>query len=412
MGKEYNLTKYACYITNISQAVVSSFSPLLFVTFREKYGISFTLLGLLVVINFSTQLLIDLIFSFFEKYFNVEKTVKLMPFLTFAGLVIYAVMPMIFPGAAYLWIALGTVVFSVSAGLNEVLSSPVIAAIPSDNPDREMSKLHSTYAWGVVFVVLISTLYIKIFGGESWNYLALIWALVPLTAFCMFQKAKFPVVESSHGEEKGNKKFCFGIMLCFACIFLGGAAECTMTQWASGYLETAVGIPKIFGDVFGVALFAMLLGLGRTAYAKWGKNILSVMLIGMMGAFLCYTVCAISLNPAVSLVACVLTGICVSMLWPGMIILVGEKFADSTVAVYAIMAAGGDLGASVSPQLVGLISDKIALSEKALALAQNLNITAEQIGMRAGLLISALFPLLGVILLIYLKSYFKRREKI
>ena len=41
-------------------------------TFREMYNISYTLLGTLVLTNFCTQLTVDLIFSFFTKYFNIK----------------------------------------------------------------------------------------------------------------------------------------------------------------------------------------------------------------------------------------------------------------------------------------------------------------------------------------------------
>ncbi len=157
--EKYKLTKKACYLTGITMAISSNLSPLLFLTFRDMYGLSYTLLGLLVVINFFTQLAIDLIFTFLTKYFNIHKTVKLTPFIVFVGLILYAILPMLFPDTAFLWIVLGTVIFSVASGLSEVLISPVIAAIPSKNPEREMSKLHSMYAWGVVGVVIVSTLF-------------------------------------------------------------------------------------------------------------------------------------------------------------------------------------------------------------------------------------------------------------
>ncbi len=113
---------------------VFSLPPLLFVTFQDMYGISYTLLGTLVLINFCTQLSIDLIFSFFAKYFNIHKTVKIMPLLTSAGLFIYAVVPTLMPQYAYPGLVLGTVIFSVAAGLCEVLLSPLIAALPSEHP--------------------------------------------------------------------------------------------------------------------------------------------------------------------------------------------------------------------------------------------------------------------------------------
>ena len=63
--------QYACYSANITMAVVGNLSPVLFLTFRSLYGISFSLLGLLVLINFVTQLGVDLVFSFFSYKFNI-----------------------------------------------------------------------------------------------------------------------------------------------------------------------------------------------------------------------------------------------------------------------------------------------------------------------------------------------------
>ena len=83
--------KLACYTANISMSVVTNLSPVLFLTFHSLYGISYTLLGLLVFINYVTQLSVDLVFSFFSYKFNIPKTVKIMPLLTVIGLFIYAV---------------------------------------------------------------------------------------------------------------------------------------------------------------------------------------------------------------------------------------------------------------------------------------------------------------------------------
>ena len=75
--------KYACYTVNVIMAVVTNLSPLLFMTFRSLYSISYSLLGTLVLIFFCTQLGIDLIFSFFSHKFNIQKTVRVLPWLTF-----------------------------------------------------------------------------------------------------------------------------------------------------------------------------------------------------------------------------------------------------------------------------------------------------------------------------------------
>ena len=241
-------------------------------------------------------------------------------------------------------------------------------------------------------------------------YLALFWSIEPFIAFLLFRKAKLPALDNFGGAKKTGKLFNKGVLLCTFCIFLGGAAECTMSQWASGFIEKAIGAPKLFGDLLGVALFGVFLGTGRTLYSKYGKNIVNVLLFGMLGATVCYFVAGFVLNPIVAIGACALTGLCTSMLWPGTLIYVEEKIPNVGVAIYALMAAGGDLGASIAPQLLGIISDKFTLSDFATKTAQMLNVSAEQIGMRAGLLVAGVFPFAGVMLVLYMKKYFKKSE--
>ena len=409
---DYKLTKNACYLTGMIMAIAANLPPLLFLTFRETYNLSYTLIGLLVVIFYFTQLLIDLVFTFFTKFFNIHKAVRTTPFIVFLGLIIYAVLPSLFPKTAFLWIFIGTIVFSVASGLAEVLLSPVIAAIPSKNPEREMSKLHSMYAWGVVVVVILSTLFLLFFGNDNWMYLTLLWSIVPLIAFLMFLKAKLPQMDDLGSEKKQTKILNKGIVLCTLCIFFGGAAECTMSQWASSFIENAIGVDKVYGDILGVAIFAFLLGTGRTLYSKYGKNIINVLTFGMLGAVICYFVASLSLTPVLGIIACALTGICTSMLWPGTLIYVEEKFTNVPVAIYALMAAGGDMGASVAPQFVGIVSDKFSLTGLAQSISQTLSISTEQVSMRAGLFVAGFFPVMGVICIFLMRKYFKKDRKL
>jgi len=409
--KSFKITKFACFFSYVAMSSVFSLPPLLFLTFRETYGISYTLLGTLVLINFCTQLAIDLTFTFFSKFFNIKLTVRIMPLLTSLGLVIYALVPTFAPDYAYTGLVIGTVIFSVAAGLCEVLLSPLVAAIPSKNPERDMSLLHSLYAWGVLAVVLISTLFLHFAGTDKWMYLTLFWAALPIICSILYCMSPFPDLDvsnsSSHSSDTGRKKI-LGLALCTACIFIGGAAENSMTNWISAYMESALRIPKIFADIVGLALFAMLLGLGRTLYAKYGKNISRVLLLGMIGATACYIVAGLSPNVILSAIACVLTGFCTSMLWPGTLILMEEKIPAPGVAAYALMAAGGDLGSSIAPQLLGIITDTVSASAFAKELSEKLSLSPEQIGMKAGMLTAALFPLIGVFLLLFIIRYYKK----
>lgn len=405
----YKRTKYACYYTYLAMSSVFSLPPLLFATFRELYGISYTLLGTLVLINFCTQLCVDLIFSFFSKYFNIHKTIRAMPLLTAAGLCTYALIPMMFPAYAYIGLVAGTVLFSVSAGLAEVLVSPTVAALPSDTPDKDMSMLHSLYGYGLVGVVLISTICLELIGKEYWMYLTFFWAVLPVIASVMLMKSQLPDmnVEHSKTEKSGSKYRTVGLILCMMCIFLGACAENTMSNWISLYTEKVLHMPKIWGDILGMCLFAVLLAVTRTAYAKYGKNIFRVLCISMAGSVICYMLIAVSLNDIFSLTACVALGVFTSMLWPGTLILMEERVPMVGVAAYALMASGGDMGASVAPQTLGIIVDKISITQWAENLGSTMFLTAEEVGFKVGMLMAGVFPTLGLILLAYMKKYFK-----
>ncbi len=406
-------TKFTCYFTYLAMSSVFGLPPLLFATFRERYGISYTLLGSLVLVNFCTQLGIDLIFSFFTKYFNIHRTIRLMPLVTATGLCVYAAVPVLFPQHAYAGLVIGTFIFSVAAGLGEVLVSPTVAALPSDTPEKDMSVLHSLYAYGFVGVVLLSTLFLQFIGNENWMYLTLGWAVLPVVASVLLMTARLPDMDLEHHEtasavESGHRTR--SLLLCFACIFLGACAENTMSNWISVYTERVLHMSKVWGDIFGMSLFAILLGLTRTAYAKYGRNIFRVLMLSMVGAIACYLTVAFSPSAVLSLIACASLGVCTSMLWPGTLILMQEKVPSVGVAAYALMAAGGDLGASVAPQTLGIIVDHISLSEWAETFGGALSLSPEQVGFKIGMLIATIFPILGVFLLMYMKTYFKTQS--
>ncbi len=404
----FKRVKLACYMANITMAIVANITPLLFVTFRNMYGISYSLLGALVLINYITQLTIDLIFSFFSYKFNIAKTVKITPIISAVGLALFGLTPILFKDSVYLGLVLSTVIFSISAGLAEVLISPTIAAIPSDNPEAEMSKLHSIYAWGVVGVVIFTTLFLFLFGSHNWQWLMLIFMASPLVCAALFMSSKIPEMET---PEKASGSIQFiknkGVWLCVFAIFLGGASECTMAQWASSYLEQALSIPKIWGDVFGVALFSVALGMGRTLYSKIGKNITKVLWLGAIGATACYLIAAVSPFAIIGLFACAFTGFCTSMLWPGSLIVASEKFPMGGVMIFALMAAGGDFGAAVGSQMVGVITDLSIETSFFQNLAASLSLSPEQFGMKFAMTIGSLFPIVAIIVYSHINRKWK-----
>ena len=413
LNLDFKRTKLACYAAYFTMASIFCVPPILFVTFREIYGISYTLLGTLVLVNFFTQLGVDLVFTVFSKHFNTKIAVRVMPMVTSIGLLVYALIPMLFPNIAYVGLLIGTIIFSISAGLSEVLLSPMIAAIPSDNPQRDMSLLHSLYAFGTFTMILLSTVFLKIFGTHNWAYLIMLLACLPLIPAVLFMISPMPNMqeEVSASVTLGDtKRRAVGLALCVACIFFGSCAENAMSNWISTYMENALGINKLVGDVLGAAAFAILLGIARISYARFGKNITRTLLISMIAATFCYLVVGLSSNVIVAFIACIATGFCTSMLWPGTLIMMEEKIPHAGVAAFALMASGGDLGASVAPQLLGVVVDKVSTTELAARLGNTLNISAEQVGLKIGMLTMAIFPIIGIVTVVLIIKYFKKSQ--
>ena len=121
-----------------------------------------------------------------------------------------------------------------------------------------------------------------------------------------------------------------------------------------------------------------------------------ILVLGGAGAFLCYLTTVVSQTPLIGLIACALTGLCTSMMWPGSLVVAADQFPAGGVFIYALMAAGGDLGASVGPQLVGVVTDAVIAHPAAAQLASQLALSPEQLGMKAGLLVASLFPMISI----------------
>ena len=173
-------------------------------------------------------------------------------------------------------------------------------------------------------------------------------------------------------------------------------------------MENALNIDKAVGDILGMAVFAILLGITRILYAKYGKNICRFLLISMSCAAVSYLVVGFSTNTILSFAGCILIGIFTSMLWPGTLIMMEEKVKGVGVAAYALMASAGDFGASLAPQLMGIVIDNVSVSQFALNMSNSLNLTPEQIGLKVGMLITSGFPILGTILLVFIIRFFRK----
>lgn len=385
--KNYKKTLIACYLGFITQAISANFAPLLFLTFKDTYGISLDMIALVPMVFYLTQLLVDLVATKFADVIGYRICVVISQVVSAAGLILMAFLPDILPNP-FIGILISVVLYAIGSGLIEVLVSPIVEACPFENKSGVMSLLHSFYCWGAVGVILGSTLFFVIFGTDYWQILTLIWAAVPLMNTFNFLSCPIErLVEDGEGMRIGRLLRLPLFWLMIILMICAGASEATMAQWASAFTESALGVSKTVGDLAGPCLFAVFMGLSRVFYGKKSEKLdLTKVMLGC-GALCvgCYLLASLSPISMIGLVGCALCGLSVGIMWPGTISISSQKCPRGGTAMFAFLALAGDLGATVSPAMVGGIAD------------------AAGGDLKTGLLFATVFPIimiLGLIMLI------------
>ncbi|MEA4824354.1 MAG: MFS transporter [Clostridiaceae bacterium] len=401
----YRPTVRACWFGATIMAITVNFTPMLFMPLRDTYGLSYAELGGLTFVNFVTQVTTDLVFSKAADRHGFRRFVVLGQYLCALGFLLFASVPWSFRGAEYAGFLLATVVFSVGAGLQELLLSPIIDATPSDNPERAMSLMHSFYAIGQVVTVVVTTVLMAIFGTRYWPLILCGWALLPIACGTIFLRV--PLRQKVSEAEATPIRTLLGskiFLLSFVSILFAGATELAMSQWTSAFLDRGMNLPKMWGDILGMAGFAVMMGLGRMLHGVCGGKwpLRAVLIAGFAGAAGCYIAAAMTNIPVIAVLACCVTGLCVSLAWPGALSLAAKALPMAGASMFALMAAGGDIGCALGPWLSGLLSDAVVRSTAA---------AADQAGLRAGLLLGAVFPLGGLMAQLALLKSDTRRGK-
>ncbi|MBR5515554.1 MAG: MFS transporter [Clostridia bacterium] len=361
MKRNYKLTMLACFVGYIVQGIANNYSPLLFVTFNETYGIPLSKIALLISVNFVVQLSVDLLCALV-----IEKTGWRVPIvfahvLAFGGLLMLAVLPDLMDNK-FAALLISVVVLASGGGFLEALVSPIIESCPTDNKSGVMSLLHSFYCWGYCGVVVISTLFFGIFGIQKWHILAAIWALIPLLNAIVFAFA--PLNEDAK-EERETRSFgglfknryfliLIVIMFCAAC------CELSVAQWSSAFAEKALGISKTMGDLFGPLFFAVLMGISRLIYGFYlSKKNIDLEKVIFYSGILCivsYLVISLCPVPMISLIGVGICGFSVGILWPGSFSLGAANIKNGGSTMFALLALFGDLGCSTGPFVVGTMA--------------------------------------------------------
>lgn len=396
---KYKLTMVSSFVGIFIQAIITNLTAILFIPMMHLYDLSYKHLGILVAINFCAQIGSDIIFANKIDKLGYKKLIIPSTIIAFIGLILFGTTPFIFKDNIFIGFCIATVIFASSSGLLEILLSPLVDAIEKEEAkySSALSLMHSFYAWGQVVTIIGTTILLVVLGTERWFYIPFVWAIVPVINFFMFSKSNFPkTIENI--EEGSSRKILKNpiFLLAIGAIMFGGATEVIMNQWTSTFMENSLGLDKTTGDLLGMCGFAVMLGTGRALYGKYGEkyDIKNFLMYGALLAALSYIVVAISPIAGISVIACILAGLCCSLLWPGTLVICADYFKNSGAWMFATLAVAGDIGAAIGPFVTGNIIDSGFMQSFAMNLATQ-GASVEQITIRVGILISAIFPLIA-----------------
>ena len=352
---DFKDTIHACYTGYITQAIVNNLSPLLFVLFMDRFSITLEKITFLTTLNFFTQLCVDLLSARFTDRVGYRTCAVAAHVFSFAGLVSMAVLPMKMADP-FTGLLIACILYAVGGGLIEVIISPIVEASPSEHKASAMSLLHSFYCWGSLAVILISTLVLRAAGSAHWQILPLLWSLVPLVNTYVFTRV--PINTLTEKDEGMTIRQLFGtklFLLFFVLMIASGASELSMAQWASAFAEKGLHISKTAGDIAGPCFFALMMGITRVFYGKYGEKI-DLLLFIRCSCVLCiaaYLIASCVQVPQIALLGCGLCGLSVGILWPGVFSLASERLPKGGTAMFALLALAGDIGCTAGPTLVG-----------------------------------------------------------
>lgn len=387
MKSKYTSTKLACYVGYVVQAVVNNFLPILFIALQDIYALSYEQLARIILFNFLTQMVTDLLTPKILGLIGYRKAAMLAHISASVGLVLLGMLPR-FMENTYLAIIISMMITAFGSGLIEVILSPMVEMLPTSNKAGNMAVLHSFYCWGQAFTIIVTTLLVMAFGLTGWANIPLIWAAIPFVNIFAFSKV--PIIE----PEKEQKTDSFGQLIKDKRFFLflvmmlcAGASEITMAQWASMFAQQSLGVSKAVGDLAGPCAFAIFMGTGRIWYAKVSEKVSfkkTVIVLSVL-CLICYLVVGTCNIPALSLVCCAICGFSVSIFWPGTYSAGAKVFQNGGAVMFSAFAMLGDIGCSLGPWVLGIVADGY--------------------GLNWGFVASAIFPILMILAtLILMKS--------
>ena len=171
-----------------------------------------------------------------------------------------------------------------------------------------------------------------------------------------------------------------------------GAVEQALAQWVSAFVESDLSVSKTLGDLLGPCVFAMLMGVSRLLFGKFGDSV-NLRKVTLAGGCVCFAgLFMVSLSPwrFLSLAGCGICGLAVGVMWPGIISQAAKMIPNGGTSMFGLLALAGDIGCFAGPDVVGIVGTEL--------------------GIRGGLLCASIFAAFIIVGAFILKKYSSKND--
>ena len=409
----YQHTLAACCLGNVVLTIINFLQPLLFVIFMEQFGLTLGMISGLVMVNFGVQSLTDLLAAKYLDKIGYRRGAVASSLLCLISLVCLSTLLYLLPTQPYLGLMIAAIIGGMGGGLTEVLVSPIVEAIPDSNTVGNMSTLHAYFGWGYAGVVLFSTLYLIAFGTANWQWLPLLWAVLPLATTLLYLQVPINTLGQNRQSVKLLPLLRHKVVLLLLLTMISvGAAELAIAQWVSYFAEIGLQVSKTSGDLIGACGFASLMALGRMIYGKIGSraNLYPALIGSGIAALLGYLIIVFAPTALLSLIGCAFCGLAMATMWPAMFSLTAAVYPEGETAMFALLALAGDIGCMIGPGLVGIIAAAMHQAGD-MSFWLMLGLQSAEIPLKIGLLVTAIFPVIVTLGVLWLKSYARKTAR-
>jgi fucose permease len=219
-------------------------------------------------------------------------------------------------------LSLALVTLGLGSGMLDMVLSPVIGALNTDNRSGSMNFLHSMYCFGAVVTTLVVQL------GIGWQASCLLLSGPPIIICALFSIQGFPsIAEAGATHLPMSSLMRQGwFLVALAAIFLGGSAEMGLAQWLPAYCELTLGYSHWLSG-FALTLFSIAMALGRIGIGYIGKRAspYDVLLVSCVISFFLF-ILASFLPKHTALTAAVLVGLTGSPMWPTVMAVTADRY--------------------------------------------------------------------------------------